>query len=234
MPLEHIVFIPTVFLLGFFLGGVVATRAERSRSRGTREDSAGRRAQDSAGKRTSGWTLLGSFTLVAIAFISTHVLPLFGGPRALGIALSGQRLFDQQPSFSSTEVYARLSAFGAVGRAMYQRFTYTADVIFPLILLMFLVLLARFVGDRTSFGTRSQKALAALPFIWFSFDMMENAMVFVLIAGFTGRHDTLAGALGFVTAAKFGLLLLSIAVPLLSSVLFRRRNEEFRMAPDTP
>jgi hypothetical protein len=48
------------------------------------------------------------------------------------------------------EVYARIEAFGQAGRAAYARMTFTRDLLFPLVLFVFLVQLLRFLAERAS------------------------------------------------------------------------------------
>ena len=226
MPAEHIIYIPMVFLLGFVLGGWLVTRLARRQLPATREPAAGARAEGATRTATSMWPVLSAFAVFASAFISTHIFPLFGGVKAIASATAGLRLLDQQPAFSSAEVYARLTEFGVAGRTLYQQFTYSTDVLFPLTLLVFLLLLARYVSARIALGTRLRRSLLALPLLWFATDMLENAMLFSLLAGFPARNDRLASGLGLVTVGKFVLLLLSISAPLLGSVLLRKSREQ--------
>lgn len=205
MTPAHLFFIPTVFFLGFFAGGM-ATSFFRRASPVDMESG-------SVHGQTSAKALLIAFVVFATVFVATHMSPQFGGSKAISVAMHGMPILDQRPSFSSDDVYQRLDAFGMAGRDMYQRFTYSSDVVFPLTLLVFLSLLAKFVAQRSLLSIRWRKALVALPFVWFASDMLENAIVYSLLSQFPVRNDALGGMVGFVTVAKFGLLLLSIAVP---------------------
>ncbi len=219
MTPEHFLFIPTVFFLGFFFGGMFSQR-----NRHANESSSENGVIELASPATSVYALGISFLTFASIFVATHMLPLFGGAKALHLILQGKHLFDQRPSFTSSEIYQRLNDYGELGRAMYQRFTYSVDVVFPISFLVFLLVLNRFVGERTTLSQLTRRRLMALPAIWFASDMIENAIVFSLIAQFPGRNEFLSGILGFVTIAKFGLLLLSIMVPAIGSVLFRKKK----------
>lgn len=216
MTPAHVFSIPSVFFLGFLAGGMAASRFQPPAQAGVE----GRKVQG----RTSAKALLIAFIVFATVFSATHMSPQFGGAKAISVAMHGMPILDQRPSFSSVDVYQRLDAFGIVGRDMYQRFTYSIDVVFPLSLLIFLSLLAKFVAQRTMLSAGWRKALLALPFVWFGSDMLENAIVFSLISQFPVQNNFLGGIVGSVTAAKFSLLLLSIAVPAICLVVLKRRT----------
>lgn len=224
MPVEHIIFIPAVFFLGFFLGGWFVRRIDQRKPAAGNELSSVSNNPVPTQKGPSGWSLMAALAALISFFIATHLFPLFGGSKAISLVTSGQRLFDQRPSFSDAEVYARLTDFGASGREMYLHFTYTTDVLFPLIFLVFLLLLGRYVSSRVPINNTFRKALWTLPLMWFAADMLENAMVFNLLADYPARNDLLVNGLGVVTVLKFVLLALSIVAPLPCSVLFRKSH----------
>lgn len=209
----HFFFIPIVFFLGLFFGGLLPRRRF-----GVTAGQLSRRA-------TSAKAVVLAFAVFALVFVFTHLLSHTSGANSLSVHLGGQALFDQRPSFSSPEVYVRLTAFGEAGRSMYQRFTYTDDVVFPLSLLGFVYLLGRFVGDRSAVGSGMRLILQALPLVWFGFDMLENAMVYHLIGQYPLANDTLGNVLGLVTVTKFALLLACVVVSATTSIVFRRRDE---------
>lgn len=190
MTPHHIFYIPSVFILGLVTGAAVSRR----------QPSSSREAR----------VLIGSLVLLVVMFAITHVMPLAGGPAALHGALGGVPLFDQSPLFSPAAVVERVAAYGPAGRAAYARFTYTADVVFPLTLLLFLTQLRKHV--RRPNGDRVMGVMAPA---WFLADMMENAMVHTLLTSFPEPHDGIAGILGVVTVLKFGLLALALGWPLL-------------------
>jgi hypothetical protein len=105
-----------------------------------------------------------------------------------------------------------MAAFGAAGRAAYRRLTFTADLIFPLVLCACLLQLMRYVTERVpTLGRASRMLLLALPLTWLAADLAENAVIFQLLGAFPTRHDVLAGWLGTLTDLKFSLLLASVA-----------------------
>jgi hypothetical protein len=203
---EHIYFVPIVFALGVVLGSLL-TRHRMSRL-------ASKRFDEEPGvppPRTTArslWFPLGVFLLL---FAVTHVFGTHGGARNVEDALEGQAIFDQRASFSASEVYARVERFGAAGREAYKRMTFTSDLVFPLALLVFLLQLTRYVGERAP-GVPSvvKTALWFFPVAWFLADLIENWTVFQLLDQFPVRDDALASRLGALTHVKFGLLLASV------------------------
>ena len=216
MTPAHFVFIPTVFMLGFLLGGLLAGRSPAAPQTRAINPIEGKPA------RVSPALLGAALLLFAGVFVATHVLPMPGGVKALHHAMGGAPIFDQQPSFSSAAVQQRLGDFGELGRALYQRFTYSVDVIFPLSLLAFLSLLARFVAQRRSLSARHALSMQILPLLWFAADMVENASIFSLLTLFPAESVGLGQTLAWVTVTKFALLLLSSMTPALVAVLGKR------------
>ena len=153
--------------------------------------------------------------LVLVAsFAATHLLPLPGGANALHSSLGHQALFDQSPASSTDEVYARLDRYGEAGRQAYARFTYTGDVVFPVVLLAFLLVMARFVAERVMPSKQVRILLLLAPVLWFVSDALENATIYRLILEYPTHNDFLGEALGVVTRTKFGLLLASLVFPM--------------------
>ena len=200
MSYAHILYIPTIFLLGF-LGGFLVGKGSNN-SEGT-----------SGQSRITSRTLLGSFLIVLIVFVGTHFFEIPRSSKAVTKALNGLEIFDKKPSYTSDEVYSRLAAFPEKGRQLYKEFTYTIDVLFPLTLFTFLFLLARFAIHRNPVSRAIQIFIVALPILWISMDFIENAIIFRLLHKYPVKYDALAGMLGYITIIKFSLLLLTILVP---------------------
>ena len=218
MTIHHLFYIPTVFFLGLVFGALISER------RAGKMTGNGQTKVDSANlvRIVSTNVLLFAFLIFAGVFVITHLFPIPYGAKVVQSALGGFPLFDKQPSFSSTEVYDRLQAYSLEGFNEYKRFTYTIDLIFPIAFFYFLFTLSRFFVVRISLSNFLAKAIIALPFIWLGFDLLENSMMFTLLSGIPNRLDFIAGILGFVTATKFGLLLLSILVPPVFLVLGKK------------
>lgn len=213
MTIQHLLYIPTVFLLGFLFGTMAI--GER-----TSHDTAA--ANGSRQRSTSGKLLLQTFLVFLLVFVITHLFEIPLGSKTVSRLLGGVEIFDKKPAFSSAEVYARVAQFPAYGLLAYKRFTYTIDILFPAALLLFLFTLARFAVQRVTMWKYVARALIGLPILWFASDLTENAIIFTILSLFPVENALLAGSLGFVTLTKFGLLLLSIVVPSLLIVVAKR------------
>lgn len=201
MPSNHLFFIPAVFLVGALAGFIAATH---------------RTARPTA--------LLATLGVFLVTLLATHFAPIPGGVQALKASVNHQQLFDQRPAFSSDELQSRLDAFGAAGREAYQQFTYTTDLIFPLALFLFLFALARFVGERVGPMKIPRGILRAAPILWFSADLVENGIIYSLLATYPTLHAAPAMLLPYVTISKFGLLLVSLVLPLALYAMTLRKS----------
>jgi len=177
---------------------------------------------------TSARSVLIALAIAVVVFVATHLLNLPGSLRELMAASGGQPILDQQPSFSTEELYQRLQAFGVAGRDLYKRFVVTTDIVFPLSLLAFLFLLARFTSGRLLLWPAVGAALAALPIIWFALDMTENLSILVLLSQFPERDEGIAASLGYVSLAKRYALLASLFAPLAMLLVAGARRLLFR------
>lgn len=209
MTSAHILYIPTIFLLGFLTGSLFGKGSNISAeaSQGHPKTSA-----------IDGKILFGSFVIFAIVFIGTHFFELPQSSKAVTKALNGLEIFDKKPSYNTDEVYLRIEQFPEYGRQLYKRFTYTIDVLFPITLFTFLFLLSRFTINRFRLPKLSQIGLQVLPIVWIGTDFIENAVIFNLLDQYPTKNQFLAGSLGYITIIKFTLLLLSILSP--TAVIF--------------
>jgi hypothetical protein len=211
MTSAHILYIPTIFLLGFLAGSLVGKGFNQGAS------------------NPSGITpgiLLGSFTIFAIVFIGSHFFEIPRSSMAVTKALQGP-IFDKKPSYTADEVYLRIASFPDGGRNQYKQFTYTIDVLFPLTFFIFLLLLIRFSINRANTTGALRIAFTTLPILWLCSDFVENSAIFHLLDDYPDRNPLMAGTLGYITITKFSLLLLSILVPailLIVSNLRAQRN----------
>lgn len=211
MTSAHILYIPTIFLLGFLAGSLTGSSSIPSA-----------RSEKQSG--ISGRVLLSSFMIFAVVFAGTHFFEIPRSSKAVTKALNGQEIFDKKPSFNSEEVYSRLENFPEGGRELYKQFTYTIDILFPITLFTFLLLLGLFAINRNMAYKRFKFGLLAIPILWISMDFIENAMVFRLLDNFPVKSDGLAGSLGYITITKFSLLLLSILAPTAIITIHNIRN----------
>jgi len=208
MTIQHIFYIPTIFLLGFVYGTMTNKVTESQNNQFL--------------YKTSRKKLLQTFLVFLLVFVITHIFEIPWGSKAVSQLLGGIEIFDKSPVFSSDAVYERINLFPAEGLMAYKRFTYTIDVLFPFSFLLFLFTYARFVSQRINIPKYLAKVLIRLSFFWFAFDMLENVVIFNILTKFPSQNEILGNSLGFVTVIKFGLLTLSILMP---SLLFISANK---------
>jgi len=209
MTTEHVLYIPTIFFIGFLIGKLATPQIDQNAPTGH--------------KLIKGNLVLGSFILFAVVFAATHFLELPASSKAVSKALGGAEIFDKSPSFSSDEVYQRISHFPEAGIYLYKRFTHSIDILFPLSFFVFLLLLSKFLVQRLQANPIIIRILTALPIIWLACDMVENGVIYYLLNDFPERHNLLAGILGYLTIIKFVFLLLSVAMPALSTLFKKSR-----------
>lgn len=89
-------------------------------------------------RTSTGLKTLIAFLIVLFLFTITHLMKFPGSVGYLREISNGQKTLDLQASFSSTETYQRLNAFGEIGRQMYMRTMLTVDLVFPLSMFIFL------------------------------------------------------------------------------------------------
>jgi hypothetical protein len=177
---------------------------------------------------TSRRPLLIALAILIMVFIATHLLPLPGTLSDVTSAAGGQTILDLKPAFSTEEIYQRLDAFGQTGRDLYKRFLVTTDVIFPLSLLAFLFLLARYASQRLASPPALRSTLLVLPFAFFTLDMIENLSIFLMLSEYPERHQLTGRFLGYVTVAKrlslYAAVLLPLALFLFAGLRWLRRR----------
>ncbi len=175
---------------------------------------------------TSRRSVMFAFTLAFAAFAATHLSSIPGSVRSLTAAMGGQPILDMKPSFSSDEVYQRLTGFGEAGRAAYRSTVLTTDVIFPLCVFVFLYILARYTADRLNLSDGHRSLLLGVPIAYFVSDMTENVAILALLSSYPDRQDLIGATIGYVTMVKRVAQGAAVFVPilLLVALRFRRRT----------
>lgn len=162
---------------------------------------------------TSGRSVLIALVIALVIFVLTHFAPIPGSLADLMSVNGGHAILDQQPAFTTHAVYDRLNAFGEEGRRLYQRFLLTTDIVFPLGLLTFLFLFARFSAARLVSTPILPALLPIMPFVWFALDMVENLSIVALLTDYPEQNELIAANIGSVTVAKRYTLITSILLP---------------------
>ncbi|MEQ8809793.1 MAG: hypothetical protein RIE59_12045 [Imperialibacter sp.] len=219
MTIQHLLYIPTIFLLGLVFGTMINERAKGTMSNAVIDLNGPFRYQ------TSVKRLLQTFSIFLIVFVITHMFPIPFGSKVVSQLLGGHEIFDKRPVFSSAEVYECINLFSRAGVIAYKRFTYTIDVLFPASFFAFLWTFASFVSERRKISKYVRNILIGFPFFWFASDLIENVVVFKILDSFPNQSEFLGNYLGLITTLKFGLLTFSIFMPLLM-MLFARKNSD--------
>lgn len=203
MTPQHIIYIPTIFLVGFVMGLMVGEKklSDTEHSKTFQQKNAGKR-------------MIYTLSLFAIAFIITHIFELPFNSKNVSRLLGNQEIFDKSPVFTSDDVYRKISTFSLEGIEAYKRFSYTTDLVFPISFLIFLLAFQRYLSYRSGNIPIKWTILRSLPYMWFSLDLLENLLVFIILNCYPAKHNVLAGSLGIITVLKFSFLFSALAVPI--------------------
>jgi hypothetical protein len=177
-------------------------------------------------------------TLVAVVVVfAVHFLDFPGSVPRFEKLSHGGVLFDVAPAGTVNATYERLSGFGEAGRSSYMLRNATVDVLLPLSLLPFLVLLMLRALRRRGWSRFVKGSLLAIPFVYVGFDLLENAVVLNLLANYPARAPFLAMLLPYVTVVKRAASLLAIFLPIgllgVGFVIGRRNRSTARMGIST-
>ena len=121
-------------------------------------------------------------------------------------------------SYSPDQVYEHLAALGANGRDAYTRMLLTSDLVFPVIYSMALSIALMLVLRKLL--PLASTYLCLFPFMIVISDWFENLNLVFVVRKFPERADVIAGYASSFTSLKWGLVVLT-ALILLISVAFR-------------
>lgn len=163
---------------------------------------------------TSRPALALAFAWALLVVVAVHALHFPGSVPDFAEASRGGELLDTHPAASEADLYRRLEGYGEAGRENYRFRNLTVDVLLPVSLLPFLLLLMLHALRRLR-GRRVPRALLlSLPVAYLVFDLAENLAVVALVASFPERLPLLAAALPVLTVVKRAALVLALVVPL--------------------
>lgn len=174
---------------------------------------------------TSQRTFLLAFAWAFLIVFAVHVLDFPGSVPNFTKVSGGGTLLDALPAFTPIQTYQRLAAYGEAGRQNYSFRNVTVDVLLPLSVFPLLFLLARRALTRVPMRRVLGTLLLSLPFVYVTFDLLENAAVLGLLAHYPEHLVLLASTLPYVTMIKRAASLLAVALPmsLLTFQFVRRR-----------
>jgi hypothetical protein len=160
--------------------------------------------------------------VVALAVtLGVHLLMFPGSVPDFVRASGGGTLLDATPAFSEEALYARLEAYGQNGRGNYRFRNLTVDILLPISVLPFLMLLSRRAVDRLGRRGLLAGVMLAAPFAYVTFDLVENAIVLALLQHYPQRLSLLAAVLPYATIVKRVASIVALLLPL-TVLTFRR------------
>jgi hypothetical protein len=149
-----------------------------------------------------------------LVVFAVHFLDFPGSVPNFQHVSGGGTLLDASPAFTADGVYQRLGEFGAEGRRNYWFRNLTVDILLPLSVLPFLLLLMRRAVTPLGLGRFLRVTFLALPLAYVAFDLLENSVVLVLLGNYPERLEMLAASLPYATIVKRIASLLAVGVPL--------------------
>jgi hypothetical protein len=158
------------------------------------------------------FVIAGLWALLVV--LAVHFVQFPGSVPDFNRATGGGVLLDASPAFTADDVYERLTGYGEAGRQNYSFRNVTVDVLLPLSVLPFLLLLMRRAVMRFSFRPLVTALFLSVPFAYVAFDLLENASVLALLANYPERMNVLAASLPYTTVVKRAASLLALGIPL--------------------
>jgi hypothetical protein len=149
-----------------------------------------------------------------LVVLAVHFLQFPGSVPDFNRASGGGVLLDALPAFTPDGIYDRLAGYGEAGRQNYSFRNVTIDVLLPLSVLPFLVLLIRRALARYSLRPILRGLLLSVPVAYVVFDLLENASVLALLTNYPERMNVLAASLPYTTLVKRAASLLALGLPL--------------------
>ena len=149
-----------------------------------------------------------------LVVVAVHFIQFPGSVPDFNRASDGGILLDASPAFTPDGIYDRLTGYGEAGRRNYSFRNVTIDVLLPLSVLPFLVLLIRRALARYALGPVLRGLLLSVPVAYVVFDLLENASVLALLANYPERMNVLAAILPYTTLVKRAASLFALGIPL--------------------
>lgn len=116
---------------------------------------------------------------------------------------------DSNIHYGATEAYKLFGQLTYEGRQLYAWSEITADLIFPIIYVLFLSLLIVYIFQKCSLN-KPQQFLAMLPFLMFLFDYGENILIAIMLFDYPQEHTAVAEVASVFTKLKWSFFVLSL------------------------
>jgi hypothetical protein len=106
------------------------------------------------------------------------------------------------------------------------------DLVFPVSVFVFLLLLARFVSEQARLRGVLKVALQLFPIAYVLLDFLENASVLLMLKHYPERLEFLAGAVGYLTRGKRVSMMAAMLLPVILWLVTKLRG--LRAPPHAP
>ncbi len=164
---------------------------------------------------TTGWRVI--LLLIADALMMGFIMPLAGGILAFA-ANNHVTPLDLMFFYTPTKAFEMLDKYGDAGRAIYLKIELTADIIYPIIYMLFYGLLISWLFQRAfKSDSKIQKWNVVPVGAWF-FDLLENVGVVSLLAIYPSKPVLMAWFTMLFGLLKWGFAFLSIGLVLVGLV----------------
>ena len=162
-----------------------------------------------------GWLIFILFLLDA--FFSGFLLPLIQGMMQDG--QGGVQPLDLMFFATPTKIFGMIERYGEFNRPFYRNVELTVDIIYPIIYLFFFGLLISWLFQRGFASTSPMRKFNVAPLGAWSFDLLENIVIVILLSVFPSRPTALAWILVLLSTVKWFFAGASMSLILIGLVM---------------
>ncbi len=172
---------------------------------------------------TTGWRVILLF--IADVLMMGYIMPVASAIMALAANNSVMPL-DLMFFYTPAKAFEMMDKYGAAGRAIYLKIELTADILYPIVYMLFYGLLISWLFQRAFKPESNMMKWNVMPVgAWF-FDLLENIGVVSMIAMYPAKPAVMAWLTMIVGSLKWAFAFASIALVLVG--LVRAAMNRFR------
>ena len=165
-------------------------------------------------KWTTGWRVI--ILLIAEGLMMGYVMPLASALMALAANASVMPL-DLMFFYTPDSAFAMIDKYGEAGRALYMKIELTADIVYPIVYMLFYGLLLSWLMQRAFKPDSKMQKYNIMPVGAWLFDLLENVGIVSMLTMYPTKPALLAwltmtfGSLKWLFAfASIGLVLFGL------------------------
>jgi hypothetical protein len=160
----------------------------------------------------TGWaTRRNVLIFIALDLVMNAALLPLASARLANLS-GGVSPLDTHFTYTPSQAYSTLAAYGPAGRAFDLGSELTLNLAYPLINCLFLSLASLYLLQRAAPGQPLLSRLALLPFLALTANYLENAGLIVILLNYPTQLTAIAEITGLLTATKWVLQNLSLAL----------------------